>query len=398
MKTKAIFLASVLLVGCQTSKLGTQLPIQHAQSLSSASVESEARKYIDSNQEKLGRLAKGKDSLSQPNLWHFVSSELKMKFQDNNLIREQKIKYLKNKSDLHHVISRANPYMYLIVPEIQRRGMPMELILIPIVESAFDPSATSGAGAAGLWQFVSSTGLHYGLKQNRWYDGRLDIVASTKAALDLMENLNRRFDGDWLLTLAAYNSGAGRVQKAISANRRQGKSTNFWELSLPRETSIYVPKMLALSHIIKNHKQHNFKLPNTDKRHGLARVDIGRQMKLSRVAEMSGLSLAQLKFYNAGYKLDVTAPNGPHYIVLPEDNARHFKNSLAEAKFMVAQPARLVKNNPNAESVLQYKVRQGDTLSTIAKRFNIDPYDLQNWNDLTTSNFLKVGQTLKTGR
>ncbi|VTP60585.1 Membrane-bound lytic murein transglycosylase D precursor [Serratia rubidaea] len=150
--------------------------------------------------------------------------------------------------------------MYWIVEQIKKRNMPMELVLLPIVESAFDPHATSSANAAGLWQIVPQTGRNYGLKNNQWYDGRRDVVASTTAALNMMEYLNRMFKGDWLLTVAAYNSGEGRVMRAVKANRRQGKPTNFWALSLPRETSIYVPKMLALSEIIKHSKKYGVRL------------------------------------------------------------------------------------------------------------------------------------------
>ena len=255
MKTKAIFLASVLLVGCQTSKVGVQAPVQHAQSLSSAGQESEAGEYTANGRASSARWLDNNSGAAQQNLWNFISDELKMKVPENSRIREQKQKYLKNKSYLHDVTLRAEPYMYLIVEQIKKRKMPMELVLLPIVESAFDPHATSSANAAGLWQIVPSTGRNYGLKQNQWYDGRRDVVASTKAALDMMERLNKMFDGDWLLTVAAYNSGEGRVMQAVKANKAKGKPTNFWALSLPRETSIYVPKMLALGDLIKNSKK-----------------------------------------------------------------------------------------------------------------------------------------------
>ncbi|SUG79459.1 membrane-bound lytic murein transglycosylase d [Salmonella enterica subsp. enterica] len=165
---------------------------------------------------------------------------------ENSRIREQKQKYLRNKSYLHDVTLRAEPYMYWIAGQVKKRNMPMELVLLPIVESAFDPHATSGANAAGIWQIIPSTGRNYGLKQTRNYDARRDVVASTTAALDMMQRLNKMFDGDWLLTVAAYNSGEGRVMRAIKANKARGKPTDFWSLSLPRETKLYVPKMLAL--------------------------------------------------------------------------------------------------------------------------------------------------------
>src|SRR5476649_125017 len=277
MKAKAIFFASVLLVGCQASRQDVKVPEQHAQSLSSAS-QGEAGEYTDDGQMASARWLNNDDSITQKNLWNFIGDELKMKVPENARIREQKVKYLKNKSYLHDVTLRAEPYMYWITEQIKKRNMPMELVLLPIVESAFDPKATSSANAAGLWQIVPQTGRNYGLKQNQWYDGRRDVVASTTAALDMMQRLNRMFDGDWLLTIAAYNSGEGRILQAIKTNKAKGKPTDFWALSLPRETTIYVPKMLALSNIIKNSKQYGVVLPKSNDDHALARVEVGQQI------------------------------------------------------------------------------------------------------------------------
>ena len=398
MKTKAIFLASVLLVGCQSSRVGVQAPEQHAQSLSSAGQESEAGEYTNSARVGSARwLDSDSNSLAQQDLWNFISDELKMKVPENSRIREQKQKYLKNKSYLHDVTLRAEPYMYLIVEQIKKRKMPMELVLLPIVESAFDPHATSSANAAGLWQIVPSTGRNYGLKQNQWYDGRRDVVASTKAALDMMERLNKMFDGDWLLTVAAYNSGEGRVMQAVKANKAKGKPTNFWALSLPRETSIYVPKMLALGDLIKNSKKYGINLPDTDKDRALARVDVGQQIELTQAAEMAGMSLTKLKSFNSGYKRNVTAPagHGPRYIMLPKAHAEQLKDSLADTDIAAVQPTKLAQNSTKSASISQYKVRPGDTLSTIAKRLNIKTSDLQSWNNLRAKSTLKVGQTLQ---
>lgn len=314
---------------------------------------------------------------------------------ENSRIRDQKRKYLKSKSYLHDVTLRAEPYMYWIVGQIKKRNMPMELVLLPIVESAFDPHATSSANAAGLWQIVPQTGRNYGLKNNQWYDGRRDVVASTTAALNMMQRLNRMFNGDWLLTVAAYNSGEGRVMQAVKANKRQGKPTNFWALSLPRETSIYVPKMLALSDIIKNSKKYGIKLPKTDETRALARIDVGQQIQLTQAAEMAGLSVTKMKAYNPGYKKGVTAPNGPHYIMVPKGNADQLKDSLADGQIAVARPTTQLAKNSGLSGGSSYKVRSGDTLSGIAKRLNIKTSDLQSWNNLRTKSALKVGQTLQ---
>jgi membrane-bound lytic murein transglycosylase D len=392
MKAKAIIFASVLLVGCQASRQDVKVPEQHAQSLSSAS-QSEAGEYTDGGQLTSSRWLDNDDSIAQKNLWNFIGDELKMKVPENARIREQKVKYLKNKSYLHDVTLRAEPYMYWITEQIKKRNMPMELVLLPIVESAFDPKATSAANAAGLWQIVPQTGRNYGLKQNQWYDGRRDVVASTTAALDMMQNLNKMFGGDWLLTVAAYNSGEGRVMQAVKANKAKGRPTDFWSLALPRETSIYVPKMLALSDILKHSKKYGISLPTPSQDRALARVEVGQQMQLTQAAEMAGMSLTKLKSYNTGYKQNVTAPNGPHYIVLPTAHAAQLKDSLADGDIEAVQNTRLASNAPSGAKA--YKVRSGDSLSGIAARLNVKTRDLQRWNNLRSASALKVGQTLQ---
>lgn len=392
MKATAIIIASVLLVGCQASRNDANSPEQHAQSLSSAS-QSEMAKNADRFLSPRWQ-DDGTSLTQQQHLWDFISNELKMKIPDNARIREQKQKYLKNKSYLHGVTLRAEPYMYWIVEQIKQRKMPMELVLLPIVESAFDPHATSTANAAGIWQIVPQTGRNYGLKQNQWYDGRRDVVASTQAALDMMQRLNTMFDGDWLLTIAAYNSGEGRVLKAMKSNKALGKPTDFWHLSLPRETTVYVPKMLALGDILKNNRRYGVRLPEPDEARALARVEVGQQMALTQAAEMSGMSLNKLKSFNAGYKRGKTAPDGgPQYIMVPKSNVAQLRNSLAAGDIAAVQPTELASNSPTPGS---YKVQNGDTLSGISKHLNISVKDLQRVNNLRGSN-IRPGQTLSLG-
>jgi membrane-bound lytic murein transglycosylase D len=389
MKTHAILIASVLLVGCQSSKQDDFPPEQHAQSVSSAG-QGEAGKYTDAR----ATSARWLDSSNpaQPDLWNFISDELKMQIPDNARVREQKKRFLRNKSYLHDVTLRAEPYMYWIVEQIKQRKMPMELVLLPIVESAFDPKATSASNAAGLWQIVPTTGRNYGLKQNQWYDGRRDVVASTTAALDMMQRLNRIFNGDWLLTIAAYNSGEGRILQAIKVNKAKGRPTDFWALALPRETTVYVPKMLALSNIIKNSKRYGVVLPKGNDDRALARVEVGQQIGLTQAAAMSGLSLTKLKSYNTGYKRNVTAPNGPHYLMLPKAHASQLRDSLAVGDITAVQSTQLADVAVGGAS---YKVRSGDTVSSIAKRLKLKPNDLLKWNNLHSGSSIKIGQTLQ---
>lgn len=272
--------------------------------------------------------------------------------------------------------------------------MPMELVLLPIVESAFDPHATSGANAAGIWQIIPSTGRNYGLKQTRNYDARRDVVASTTAALDMMQRLNKMFDGDWLLTVAAYNSGEGRVMRAIKANKARGKPTDFWSLSLPRETKLYVPKMLALSEILKNSKRYGVRLPTTDESRALARVRLNSPVEMAQVADMAGMSISKLKTFNAGVKGSTLGVSGPQYVMVPKKHAEQLRESLASGEIDAVQSQLIADNTPlNSRS---YKVRSGDTLSGIASRLGVSTKDLQQWNNLRGSR-LKIGQSLTVG-
>ncbi|RSB59889.1 murein transglycosylase D [Atlantibacter subterranea] len=387
MKAKAILLASVLLVGCQASKHDATVQ-QHAQSLSAAG-QGEAGKFTSS-----GRwMDDGTSFAEDRDLWTFIGDELKMGIPENSRIRDQKQKYLSNKSYLHDVTLRAEPYMYWIAGQVKKRNMPMELVLLPIVESAFDPHATSGANAAGIWQIIPSTGRNYGLKQTRNYDARRDVVASTTAALDMMQRLNRMFDGDWLLTVAAYNSGEGRVMKAMKANKARGKPTDFWSLSLPQETKIYVPKMLALSDILKNSKKYGVRLPTSDESRALARVKLNNPVEVAQLADMAGISVNKLKTFNAGVKGSTLGASGPQYVLVPKKHADQLRSSLAAGEIAAVQPTLVADNSSSARS---YKVRSGDSLSGIASRLNVSTKDLQRWNNLKGAH-IKVGQTLTVG-
>ncbi len=389
MKAKAILFATVLLVGCQASKHDANIQ-QHAQSLSAAG-QGEAGKYT--GRATSARWMDDGTFLAQDqNLWNFIGDELKMGIPENTRIREQKQKYLSNKSYLHDVTLRAEPYMYWIAGQVKKRNMPMELVLLPIVESAFDPHATSGANAAGIWQIIPSTGRNYGLKQTKTYDARRDVVASTTAALDMMQRLNKMFDGDWLLTVAAYNSGEGRVMSAIKTNKARGKATDFWSLSLPRETRIYVPKMLALSDILKNSQKYGVRLPTTDESRALARVEVNNPVQLTQVAEMAGISLTTLKTFNAGVKSSTVGKN-QRYVMVPKKHADQLKASLASGEIEAVQPTLMANNLSSAGGSKSYKVRTGDTLSSIASRMGVSTKDLQSWNGIRGAN-IKPGQTL----
>ncbi|MCP3669683.1 MAG: transglycosylase SLT domain-containing protein, partial [Gammaproteobacteria bacterium] len=194
-------------------------------------------------------------------LWQRVRSGFKLEeTQKHKRITQQVNWYKKNSSYIKRLQKRSKPYIHFILEQAEKRGLPTELVLLPAVESAFRPFAYSHGKAAGLWQFIPSTGRHFKLEQNWWYDGRRDVVASTNAAFDYLEQLAKRFNGDWKLALAAYNSGASTVSRAIARNKRQGKPTDFWSLKLPRETRNYIPRLLALTQVINQPEKYGIKL------------------------------------------------------------------------------------------------------------------------------------------
>jgi membrane-bound lytic murein transglycosylase D len=252
------------------------------------------------------------------------------------------------------ILKRGEPYLFYILSRIEERGLPAELALLPVIESAFDPFASSPAGAAGIWQFMPATAKHVGLRQDWWVDGRRDIIAATEAALDYLSELHQRFDGDWLLALGAYNAGGARVNRAIRLNRSQGKPVDFWSLPLPDETRGYVPKLIALRAIISNPEAHNITLPALVNTRYFTVVDTGGQLDLQVAARLTGTSMVELQRLNPGLTRSITPPSSPHTLLIPRASEQRFRERLA--RLPAEQRMQSVK----------YRVRQGDTLSAIA--------------------------------
>lgn len=234
---------------------------------------------------------------------------------------------------LAHTGDHAAFYLPYVTQRLVEGGLPPELALLPFVESAYDPLAQSPGGAAGLWQFTRATAARLGLKYNPWYDGRKDIVRSTDAAVTYLHHLNRRFDGDWLLSLAAYNSGEGRVAQAIEANLSRGRSTDFWALDLPPTTRAYVPRFLALAKLFRDGEAHRYlSVPVNDLPHPLETLILPEQISLKHAAELAGMDYEMLKRFNTGLKSEVTPPQGPHRLILPKPAAQRFLTALAVAE------------------------------------------------------------------
>jgi membrane-bound lytic murein transglycosylase D len=296
-------------------------------------------------------------------------------------VTKQRDWYLRNPSYLKTVFSRAQPYIYYVTDELDKAGLPLELALLPIVESTYDPLAYSHSHAVGLWQFIPSTGKSLGLRRDRWYDGRRDVIYSTQAAITYLKKLNKRFDNDWLLALAAYNSGQGFVSKSIRRNRKLGKGTDFWSISLPRETRNYVPQLLALATLIRDPEKYDLRLPAMPNEPFFEVVEIESQIDLNNVVKVTGIEVGTFTRLNPAYRRAITPPQGKHNLLLPVGSAQPLRDMLA-----TTDPKTWV---PHTE----YAVANGDTLSHIAARFDIPTSWLRSRNNLRNDR-LQIGQVL----
>lgn len=315
-------------------------------------------------------------------LWQVMRRNFKFDLTvDNKAIRSQLNYYAKHQRYLDRVAVRASRYMHYVMAEIIKRDMPMEIALLPIVESAFDPFAYSHGSASGMWQFIPSTGKMYGLKQDWWYDGRRDVVASTNAALDYLQWLADIYDGDYMLALASYNSGPGRVINARKKNRKLGKPVDFWSLDLPAETEAYVPKMLALGKLFIDPAKYNVVLKSVPYEPYFAQVDTISQIDLAQAAQMADIDLDELYLLNPGYNRWATSPQGPHKLLIPIDQKDIFEANLAEL--------------PKEERVKweRYKIENGDSISTIAQKFNTTQAIIIDINNINKG-IIRAGDTL----
>ncbi len=317
---------------------------------------------------------------TQQDVWRRISMQLEMPVPDNRIINYYRTWYINHPNHLKTVAKRAEPFLYLITEKIEARKMPLELALLPVVESSFDAFAYSHGSAAGLWQFVSGTAKMYGLEQSFWYDGRRDVAAATDAALDYLSYLNKRFDGDWTHAIAAYNSGGGRVSSAIRKNNKLGKPTDFFSLDLPKETSGYLPKLLALADVIANQEKYGVSIPEIANHPVVELVDPKEQLDLAVAANYAGITVRKLQSLNPAYNQWATAPNGPQKLLLPIHSVDRFQQALSE-------------NKGQGIKVIRYQVRSGDSLIAIAKRYKTTPKLIRSANDIT-GNRIRIGQFL----
>ncbi|MHC8407284.1 MULTISPECIES: transglycosylase SLT domain-containing protein [unclassified Pseudomonas] len=317
----------------------------------------------------------------------------------NPRVEQQRLWFASNPSYLESAGERGSLYIHYIVERLEERNMPLELALLPVIESSYNPMAYSRAHAVGLWQFIPSTGRYFNLRQTRFYDGRRDITASTTAAMDYLTRLHDMFNGDWLLALAAYNAGEGTVSRAIERNEKLGLPTDYWNLPLPAETQAYVPKLLALSQVVLAPEAYGVNLSPIANEPYFQVVEINQRMDLSKVAAVANIDEDELFQLNPAFKQRTTI-DGPQHLLVPTSKAQ-----LLTASLSTMRPDELISQKPlkpvfegvdrNEIASLKraYRVKRGDNLGTIAKANKVDVKDLQRWNKTSGKN-LKVGQTL----
>jgi membrane-bound lytic murein transglycosylase D len=304
--------------------------------------------------------------------WATFLPKLEMEAVDHHQVQAFIRFYRTHEAYLQRVFERGRPFLPYILAELERRDMPADLALLPVVESAFRPFAYSPGRAAGIWQFTPATGRHFGLKQNWWYDGRRDVLAATDAALDYLERLHGRYDS-WLLALAAYNAGPGTVNGAIRRNQYRNEATDFWSLDLPRETTGYVPKLLAISHVVRNTEEYGLTLPDIPNRKGFAVVDLEAPLDLARAAELAGIDIETMYRMNPGLNQWCTPPNGPQRLMVPRAKAERFRERLAEL-----DPKERVR-------WVRHRIQSGETLSEIASSYQTTVGMLKRVNNLAGS-------------
>lgn len=317
----------------------------------------------------------------------------------NPRIEQQRLWFASNPSFLENAGERGSLYIHYIIERLEERNMPLELALLPVIESAYNPMAYSRADAVGLWQFIPSTGRYYNLRQTRFYDGRRDITASTTAAMDYLTRLHDMFNGDWLLALAAYNAGEGTVSRAIERNEKLGLPTDYWNLPLPAETQAYVPKLLALSQVVLAPEAYGVNLNPIANEPYFQVVEINQRMDLSKVAAVANIDEDELFQLNPAFKQRTTI-DGPQHLLVPTSKAQLLTASLSTMRpeeLISSRPLKPVFEGADDNEIAQlkraYRVKRGDNLAAIAKANKVDVKDLQRWNKMTGKN-LKVGQTL----
>jgi membrane-bound lytic murein transglycosylase D len=302
-----------------------------------------------------------KPSPIEGTIWVRVQNNFALPELENARIAEQREFFLNYRKHFRRVQEQAQPYLHFVLGELEKRNMPSELALLPIIESGYRPRALSPSKALGIWQIVPDTGQTFGLESSKWYDGRRDVIASTIAALNYLGRLNNDFNNDWLLALAAYNAGEGTIQNAIKKNEAKGMPTDYWSLDLPAETKKYVPKVLAIKQLLKEPERYGIDLAPIKDEQLVSITKIDSAIDLNIVALLAETSIELLRKLNPGFSSWVTSPHRPHRLLLPTSQVKTFEERLAA----LPEHKRI--------QLKSHKVAKGETLKTLAKRYNTDP-------------------------
>lgn len=342
----------------------------------------------------------------QNDLWQSLRKDFCFSYEDDNPYIKKHIKWFqRHPKYFQKILKKSEPFLSYVYEQTRSRSLPAELVLIPMIESEYDPSSVAHSGPAGMWQIMPGTAHTYGLKMNRWYDGRRDVTASTKAALDYLAYLHNFLNKDWLMAVAAYQTGE------IKAKSLQKHNLNFWQSPLARAHSIYLPKLLAIAAIIKDPERYHIALPLLNSKHVAKEVNLGKPMNLLEAAKEVGISLDTLHRYNPGLRQDTLIPNGPYTLLVPAEAANDAllnqellsKNQDQDQQNKTewtndddSSHKKSEKINPSKKNHKNkvYKIRKGDTLNKIAKRFNVSLKQLKQKNHLKDVKHLKLGQQL----
>lgn len=316
------------------------------------------------------------------NAWYRLQQGMQLIPVNNPRVAAQLKWYLDHPGYLQRVMERARPILPFVLDELEKRNLPTELALLPIVESAYQAFAYSHGRASGMWQIIPSTGRFLGLKQNWWYDGRRDIIESTHAAINYLDSLAGQFDGDWELALAAYNAGPGKVRNAVRYNKKRKRPTDFWHLTkIRKETRSYVPKMFALRELFANPDKYELNLVPVNNQVSYEIVELDGQIDLALAADLADISVNQLYQLNPAFNRWATAPNGPHRLLLPRGKAERFKTEVAKVP-----PSKRI-------NWVRHKIKNGETLSQISQKYRSSVALIKQVNNIRGTN-IRAGKHL----
>ena len=366
MYKKYIFIATALVLsGCQQTSVSLgNYTIDSASFTSYSTCETKTLKNKEFN-----------------SLWHRMRSGFCFNNVNSSRI-SQELKWMKrNKQFVYRSIERSKPYMFHILNYLEQKNLPHELALLPMVESGFQPFAYSASRAAGIWQFIPPTAREYGLKMNWHYDGRRDVLESTKAATYFLSDMHRHFKGNWLLAIASYNTGAGNVGKAIDRANNIFTKPSYWDLDLPRETELYVPRLLALAKIVNNPSKYGFKLANMENQNYTKKVNFRDPIDFQTLSVITGISEKELMNLNPGYSTWIIDPAQQNTLLLPNKEAKLFKERYDNISKVI------YKNKI-------HKVQKGDSLYKISRIYNVKINAIKKINSLS-SDIIYINQKIK---